>query len=712
MKTIAFVDCEVLKSGSVGDYGCIKDTGSTFHAKSAEGLRRFLTGTNFLCGHNLLDHDSHYLSDIIQQCRIDSYHFIDTLYLSPLLFPRRPYHALLKNEKLQTDELNNPLNDAIKARDLLNDEIAAFNKLDEPMKRIYFLLLQDQKEFHGFFQYLDYQTSDDLLQLIHFAFSQDICQQTDLAKLIRDNPIELAYCLSNIYVHDQFSVLPAWVLMRFPETERLMRLLRDTPCLSGCVYCDQALDPHRGLKYFFGYDAYRTFGGQPLQEMAVRDALQGKSVLAIFPTGGGKSITFQVPALMSGKNVKGLTVVISPLQSLMKDQVDNLERAGITEAATINGLIDPIERAEVIERVRDGSVSILYISPELLRSKTIESLLLGRRISRFVIDEAHCFSAWGQDFRVDYLYIATFIKALQTKKNLSEPIPVSCFTATAKPSVVENIRSYFKSKLDLDLIIHQTNVPRTNLLYKVFVLDNDDEKYQELRRLLEAKRCPTIIYTTKTHTTEMLAERLTRDGYPASAYHGQMDRRIKTANQDYFLAGEVSIMVATSAFGMGVDKKDVGLVIHYQISNSLEQYLQEAGRAGRDENIKADCYVLFSEQDLDNLFVLLNQTRINIKEIQLVWRAIKELTRFRRTVSQSALEIARKAGWDDSINTIETNVMTAIATLEEAGYIRRLQNMPRVFADSILCRNVMEANEIINNSAEFTADEKFMLFAS
>src|SRR5690606_35979373 len=151
---------------------------------------------------------------------------------------------------------------------------------------------------------------------------------------------------------------------------------------------------------------------------------------------GGKSITFQVPALMSGETSKGLTIVISPLQSLMKDQVDNLEKIGITEAVTINGLLDPIERSKSIERVEEGSASILYISPESLRSRTIERLILSRKIARFVIDEAHCFSSWGQDFRVDYLYIGEFIKRIQKKKQLRESIPVSCFTATAKQQVI------------------------------------------------------------------------------------------------------------------------------------------------------------------------------------------------------------------------------------------------------------------------------------
>ena len=230
-----------------------------------------------------------------------------------------------------------------------------------------------------------------------------------------------------------------------------MYLLRNKPCIVGCKYCEKALDAKLGLKDFFGFDSYRTFNDQTLQEDAVNAAIRNNSLLAIFPTGGGKSLTFQIPALMAGRNIRGLTVVISPLQSLMKDQVDNLENKGITESVTINGLLDPIERSKSFERVENGLASILYISPESLRSKTIERLLLGRNVVRFVVDEAHCFSAWGQDFRVDYLYIGDFIKRLQEKKNLSDPIPVSCFTATAKQKVITDICQYFREKLSLNL---------------------------------------------------------------------------------------------------------------------------------------------------------------------------------------------------------------------------------------------------------------------
>ena len=204
-----------------------------------------------------------------------------------------------------------------------------------------------------------------------------------------------------------------------------------------------------------------------------------------------------------------------------------MEKKSITEAVTINGLLDPIERSKTIERVENGYASILYISPESLRSITIERLLLKRKIARFVIDEAHCFSSWGQDFRVDYLYIGDFILNLQKKKQLEDPIPVSCFTATAKQKVIEDIRAYFKDKLNLTLDVFSTKAARTNLHYKVFQKDNEEDKYNQLRSIIESKDCPAIVYVSRTKRAYKLAQRLSADGFNAKPYHGKMEKEEK-----------------------------------------------------------------------------------------------------------------------------------------------------------------------------------------
>ncbi len=710
MTLIAFFDIEVsTNSKKLLDIGCILSDGSGFHKNQPGEFEKFIEQSGFICGHNILSHDLLYLQKYFGNAEWGLDKAIDTLLFSPLLFPKQPYHSLLKDDKLQSDELNNPFNDAKKARNLFFDEVAAFQKLDDEFKAILYSLLSGQKGFTNFFRYINYSgpvSKEQLQAIIRQRFRDKICNESDLGLFIETFPVALAYTLALLNCDDRFSITPPWVLKNYPDVERLIYLLRNNPCVAGCGYCKLALDPVLALKKHFGFPAFRRFGDEPLQENAARAAIQGKSILAVFPTGGGKSITFQVPALMSGENAKALTVVIAPLQSLMKDQVDNLEKRGITEAVTINGLLDPIERTKAIERIENGFASLLYISPELLRSVTIERLLLKRKIARFVIDEAHCFSSWGQDFRVDYLYIGDFIKNLQEKKGVDYRIPVSCFTATAKQKVIEDIKAYFKEKLNLDLSVFTANTSRTNLQYSVYQKDNDEEKYNQLRNIIEAKDCPTIVYVSRTRRANQLAKKLTEDGFLARQYHGKMDKEEKSGNQNAFMSGDVNIMVATSAFGMGVDKDNVGCVIHYDISDSLENYVQEAGRAGRDEKIDADCYVLFNEEDLDKHFILLNQTKISSKEINQVWKAIKDLTKTRDRVSNSALEIARKAGWDDSINEIETRVKTAIAALEDAGYLKRGQNNPSVFANSILSKNAQEAIDKINSSGKFSDTQK------
>lgn len=709
MKNIAFIDLETNPELSqIKDMGAVRSDGANFHENSFERLLEFLKPVCYVGGHNILRHDLNYLVPLYEKAGYRLPQIIDTLYLSPLLFPERPYHHLVKDDKLLTDSLNNPVNDSMKAFELFREEADAFERLDKELKYIYYSLLGDTIEFKSFFRFIDYSPDkmENLQEVINRRYYGEICESVSLGGLIAHYPVELAYTLALINCKDRYSITPPWVLHTFPDVDKLMNLLRSRACATGCSYCNKAFDIRSGLKKYFGFDSYRLYDNEPLQANAVEAAVKGKSILAVFPTGGGKSITFQVPALMAGEMVKGLTVVISPLQSLMKDQVDNLRKHSVTDAVTINGLLDPVDRAKSFERVEDGSASILYISPESLRSKSIERLLLGRKIVRFVIDEAHCFSAWGQDFRVDYLYIGDFLKQLQKKKNLEQPIPVSCFTATAKQKVIEDIKDYFKNKLDIDFVLFRAGSSRTNLRYKVFKREDKREKYNSLREIIEEHSCPTIVYVSRTRTASDLAAQLAKDGIEARAYHGRMDAREKTDNQNAFIAGEVQVMVATSAFGMGVDKKDVGLVVHYEISDSLENYVQEAGRAGRDEHITADCFILFNEDDLNKHFILLNQTKLHIKEIQQVWRAVKDLTRFRSTVSQSALEIARKAGWDDNIADVETRVTTAIAALEEAGYINRGQNIPRIFANSIMAQTAQEAIDKINLSEKFSDKQR------
>ena len=692
---------------------------SSFHSPSLKDFAAFVRDAGFLCGHNIIHHDLFYLNQALakQGIRLAGA-AVDTLYLSPLLFPRRPYHALLKDDKLMVEQNSNPVNDCKKAQKLFHDEINEFLSLPAFLKILYALLLSGEEEFRGFFDFLEVQglfskpktkspyiRSYTVKTLIRRHFSGKLCSNADFDGLEKEFPVELAYALSLIWDDDEASVTPPWVLRQFPKIANVFHVLRSTSC-GGCEYCRENLDARAALKKIFHYDSFRLYGGEPLQERAVQAAVEGRSLLAIFPTGGGKSLTFQLPALMAGRADRGLSVVISPLQSLMKDQVDNLNLRGITSAVTVNGMLDPIERADSLRRVSDGSAHLLYISPEQLRSRTIENLLLSRRVARFIIDEAHCFSAWGQDFRVDYLYIGDFIKKLQEKRGSKDIIPVSCFTATAKQKVISDICDYFRKKLGLELEQFATSAERENLRYAVLHCEDETEKYKALRNLLSQKDCPAIVYVSRTRRTWTLAERLTRDGFPSRPFNGRMESSEKILNQDAFMRNECRVIVATSAFGMGVDKKDVGLVVHYDISSSLEDYVQEAGRAGRDPSIQADCYILYNDNDLDKHFIFLNQTKLSISEIQQVWRAVKEMTRQRASICCSPLEIARQAGWTDSGSDVETRVRTALQALEKAGYLERGQNMPRVYATGIAARSTIEASTQIESSKLFKDEEK------
>lgn len=700
----AFVDVEVgLKDKRIHDIGILRWDGAKYHSAGKRAAISFLEDVDFVCGHNVIHHDMKYLlDDEVQRWRL-----VDTLYVSPLLFPERPYHHLLKDDKLMNEQMNNPVNDCEKACDLLMDEIAKWKALPDAHRFIYATLLRDVPEFAGFLAMVDAEVCDEttLVEHIHTAYDGRICRHADLAAIIEQQPVELAFALALISTTERNSITPPWVLHNYPNVENVVHRLRHTRCAEGCDYCRKYLDAHYNLKYFFGYDQFRTYEGEPLQENAVKAAVDSKSLLAIFPTGGGKSLTFQLPALMEARSVHGITVVISPLQSLMKDQVDNLAERGITDAVTINGLLDPISRSLAIERVQSGDASLLYIAPEMLRSKTIEKILMARHVVRFVVDEAHCFSSWGQDFRVDYLYIGKFISEYQKRKQLQRPIPVSCFTATAKQKVVQDICDYFKQTLNLDLQLFASSASRTNLRYSVIHAETDEDKYMKLRSLIAESDCPTIVYVSRTKRTKMLAEKLTRDGYKALPFNGRMDSDEKIANQEAFMSDNVRIIVATSAFGMGVDKSDVGLVVHYDISDSLENYVQEAGRAGRNPHLQAKCFVLYNDNDLDKHFILLNQTKLSISEIQQVWKAVKDMTRQRMQTCCSALEIARKAGWDDSVTDIETRVRTAIAALEQAGYLERGNNVPHVYATGITVKSMDEARKRITSSLLFHNEE-------
>ncbi len=312
----------------------------------------------------------------------------------------------------------------------------------------------------------------------------------------------------------------------------------------------------------FGFDRFR-----PGQEQVVETLLAGRSALAVFPTGGGKSLCYQLPALL----LDGVTVVVSPLIALMKDQLEALERLGIG-AARLDSSLGPEETREVTRRLRDGDLKLLYVAPERFNNERFLAQLAGVRIALFAVDEAHCISEWGHNFRPDYLKLAAHAEALGAERVLA-------LTATATPAVVADVCEGF-GIAEGDAVV--TGFHRPNLTLLTTPVTVEDRDGTLLERLRERPPGSTIVYVTLQRTAERVAELLAEAGLPARAYHAGLGADERAAVQEWWSASDRNVVVATIAFGMGIDKADVRFVYHLNLPKGLESYSQEIGRAGRD----------------------------------------------------------------------------------------------------------------------------------
>ena len=336
------------------------------------------------------------------------------------------------------------------------------------------------------------------------------------------------------------------------------------------------MDKRALLQHYFGYPEFR-----PGQEKLVDGILAGRDVFGIMPTGGGKSICYQLPGLM----LPGVTLVVSPLISLMHDQVMALKAAGIPGAYVNSSLTFPQLRA-VYRNMLQGRYKIIYVAPERLESEGFLDAVMQMNISMVAVDEAHCISQWGQDFRPSYLRIVEFIKVLPRR-----PV-IAAFTATATEKVREDVRRILGLNSPVEVV---TGFDRPNLYFEV---RHPELKEAELLKLLEKRKGRSgIVYCSTRKSVEHICEYLTDRGYAATRYHAGLEESERMANQDAFLYDEKTVMVATNAFGMGIDKSNVNFVIHYNMPKSLEAYYQEAGRAGRDGS-NADCILLYGSKDV------------------------------------------------------------------------------------------------------------------
>ena len=339
------------------------------------------------------------------------------------------------------------------------------------------------------------------------------------------------------------------------------------------------------LKQYWGYDSFR-----PLQEDIISSVLEGHDTLGLLPTGGGKSLTFQVPALM----LPGVTLVVTPLISLMKDQVDNLADRGIRAVLFHSGLT-PREKDLALTRCRIGKAKIAYVSPERLQNERFLAELRSLTVSLIVVDEAHCISQWGYDFRPSYLRISSL------RRLLGPDIPVLALTASATPEVTADIMKHLAFR---EPRVYAKSFTRDNLSY---ILRYADVKEPMLMRVLQATTGSTIVYVRSRRRTRELASLLAEAGISAEAYHAGLLPEDKELRQDRWKRDEVRVMVATNAFGMGIDKSNVSFVIHYNMPKNLESYYQEAGRAGRDGE-PADCILLYGPGDVSTAKFLISHS--------------------------------------------------------------------------------------------------------
>jgi ATP-dependent DNA helicase RecQ len=710
-----------LKLREIGAYRPDTDTRLRISGKANDltnKLDQITQGAAFVLGHNVIAFDQPALAILHPSLALHQLPLVDTLELSPVAFPQNPYHRLVKDYKLYSTTRNDPVRDAELAYELFLDQAEALRHRvlehpDEALCLHFLLTTENGKGVANFFATLRGVLRPSLSEAQaawQRATDNKVCrtgQQRVVNQFFCDSDWHkpLAYVLAWLQVSGGNSVLPPWVSISFPKTRELITTLRDVPCSdTGCTWCKEQHDLLQLLpRYFPGIEQFRptpsTPDGKSLQQVIVEHGFSGTSTLAILPTGGGKSLCFQLPALARFYRNGSLTVVISPLQSLMKDQVDNLESRGITCAGYLNSLLNPMERQAMLDKLRLGDLGLIFIAPEQFRSTAFAKALMHREVGAWIFDEAHCLSKWGHDFRPDYLYVSRFIKMRQKDK----PSPVFCFTATAKPDVVQDIVDHFHKRLGVSLETLTGGVQRENLLYEVYAVPTQ-AKYPEVLRLLEdalRDEGGAIVFCARQKTVEEMADFLKQAGLDCGYFHGGMLPEQKRQVQEAFIASELGVIAATNAFGMGVDKADVRLVIHLDTPGSLENYLQEAGRAGRDQ-ASARCVLLYDDADLDVQFRLLRNSKLTQQDIYAILKALRSIERKDRsegsvvvTSGEILLEIPDKHGIDPDAADADTKVRIAVAWLEEARLLERQENHTRVFPGSLQVANLDEARILL-----------------
>jgi ATP-dependent DNA helicase RecQ len=433
------------------------------------------------------------------------------------------------------------------------------------------------------------------------------------------------------------------------------------------------------LREHFGYESFL-----PGQATTVRAVLRGEDVLALMPTGAGKSLCYQLPALL----LPGTTVLISPLIALMKDQLDNLPAAIRARATVVNSLVDRDVLEQRLLDIGDGRYKLVYAAPERLRQQSFLHALRRAGVARFVVDEAHCVSLWGHDFRPDYLFIATALRQLGQGRPAP---PVLALTATATPEVRDGIGA----ALGRDLRVVNRGVYRPNLRYEVVAVANNEDRLHALGQIIQETPGSGIVYVRSREGCEEVAEFLRRRcRVSALHYHAGMDRATREAAQDAFISGRSRVVAATVAFGMGIDKPDVRFIVHYQLPGSLEAYVQESGRAGRDGK-PSRCVLFASSADVTQVRRHIRQDELTIETLRAVYATARDLIHagappgasagrvaaadLEREVSAAIQASAGASGGHPTggQQVDETAARVALSLLERCGFLRRHADVPR-----------------------------------